>query len=128
MKGRVRLKELKGISKLCSVLALSFLLIASFSCSKGKKGQLLIIIDGENFHFSGKTEFKTGDDGQLRPNLWVPGAIVIFKTNGEFGSEKGEAGTVYKIVKKGGEFKLKAIEKVDVALENSVLTQKYLNK
>lgn len=34
--------------------------------------------------------------GKLQPKLWVPGYVVIFRTDGKFGKESGKAGRLTK--------------------------------
>lgn len=107
-------------------LALTVLTMSIVSCSKG--GKVLLIVEGDNVKFMGDVEFKRGEDGTMRPNVWIPGNIVIFRTDGEFGSEKGKAGNVYRIVKAGNDFKIQAIGKVDVTLSDDELQKRYLSK
>jgi hypothetical protein len=91
------------------------------SCS-GKKSETLIIIKGDKYFATGKAALKFDNNG-AHPDVFFPGAIVIFKTDGNVLNQKGYAGKVYKIDK---DLVLKEIVTIDTSLTDNKIIEKFL--
>ena len=74
-------------------LAAALVLVLGFvGCKKAAKG-VMVINNGE----AKMVTMKIGNNGEL-PNLWEPGWVVLFRTDGKIpGGEAGKAGEAYRI-------------------------------
>jgi hypothetical protein len=94
--------------------------LAILSCNS-KKAKTVLIVNGEDVNVLGETEWKNVG-GRFQPVVWVPGNVVIFRTNGEVADAKGEAGGIYRINQDG---KLDRIGTADLSLSNETLASKF---
>ena len=68
------------------------LMVGFLGCKKAAKG-VIVVNNGE----AKMVTMKIGSNGEI-PNLWEPGWVVLFRTDGKIpGGEAGKAGEAYRI-------------------------------
>lgn len=84
-----------------------------------------MIVSGDNVKFAGKVAFELGPDGKYVPKIWVPGNIMVCRSDGETMGSQYKAGFAYRITK---ESKLEQICPVDLNLSDEQLREKFLKQ
>ena len=104
-------------------LAIAFaLLVETGGCGRREPADAVLIVDGENVAVRGQVEFVFSPDGGAQPNIWVPGNVVIFRTDGVVAEQAGEAGMAYRIAEDGS---LDPEGEVDVARTDDELAAEF---
>ena len=113
------------MKKVISVICGFVLCFVFISCSGSNKTDTLLIVDGHKVNFKGKVTFELNPDGKYAPKIWVPGNIVVCRSDGEARGNQYKAGFAYRITK---ELKLEQICPVDLNLSDKQLEERFLKE
>jgi hypothetical protein len=121
---------------LTTTVVVPLLVAGACSTQKGKdalkpspKGEVLtqpsppavLIVEGDHTAVVGQVKY-VNDGGRMRPVVWAPNNVVIFRTDGNLLGQAGKAGIVYRI---NAESKLEEVGKVDIKKTNSELAKQF---
>jgi hypothetical protein len=102
------------------LLAVVIVLVWIAGCTRQKADTVLVVgADGVSVH--GKAEMVLDGD-HYRPNVWIPGNIVIFRVSEDLAGQKGEKGGIYRINK---DKNLERIGTADLKLSDEELASKF---
>lgn len=101
-----------------STAIVSLALIAG--CAR-PKAETVLVVGAGSVSIHGKTEMVLAGD-HYRPNVWLPGNIVIFRVDQDLAGQKGQAGGIYRINK---DKNMERIGTADLKLSDEQLAAKF---
>ena len=107
------------------MICISLLCFVFVSCSGSDKTDTLLIVDGDKVKIKGNVSFELNPSGKYSPKIWVPGYIVVCRSDGEARGNQYKAGFAYRITK---ELRLEKICSVDLKLSDEQLEERFLNQ